>query len=104
MEEILKLINELPVEQLQSTLSLIDKMVEPRVKAANSEVKLEKIRDSKWLSYIGRSIIVQHSKYGYNIYNTVVGKSGKLIKGDLIESDSSLNIWDIRNRFRMNRI
>ncbi len=104
MEEILKLINELPVEQLQSTLSLIDKMVEPRVKAANSEVKLEKIRDSKWLSYNGRSIIVQHSKYGYNIYNTVVGKSGKLIKGDLIESDSSLNIWDIRNRFRMNRI
>jgi len=104
MEEILKLINELPVEQLQSTLSLIDKMVEPRVKAANSEVKLEKIRDSKWLSYNGRSIIVQHSKYGYSIYNTVVGKSGKLIKGDLIESDSSLNIWDIRNRFRMNRI
>ncbi len=104
MEEILKLINELPVEQLQSTLSLIDKMVEPRVKAANSEVKLEKIRDSKWLSYNGRSIIVQHSKYGYNIYNTVVGKSGKIIKGDLIESDSSLNIWDIRNRFRMNRI
>ncbi len=104
MENILKLINELPVEQLQSTLSLIDKMVEPRVKAANSEVKLEKIRDSKWLSYNGRSIIVQHSKYGYNIYNTVVGKSGKLIKGDLIESDSSLNIWDIRNRFRMNRI
>lgn len=104
MEEILKLINELPVEQLQSTLSLIDKIVEPRVKAANSEVKLEKVRDSKWLSYNGRSIIVQHSKYGYNIYNTVVGKSGKLIKGDLIESDSSLNIWDIRNRFRMNRI
>jgi hypothetical protein len=104
MEEILKLINELPVEQLQSTLSLIDKMVEPRVKTANSEVKLEKVRDSKWLSYNGRSIIVQHSKYGYNIYNTVVGKSGKLIKGDLIETDSSLNIWEIRNRFRMNRI
>jgi hypothetical protein len=104
MEEILKLINELPVDQLQSTLSLIDKMVEPRVKAANSEVKLEKVRDSKWLSYNGRSIIVQHSKYGYNIYNTVVGKSGKLIKGDLIETDSSLNIWEIRNRFRMNKI
>jgi hypothetical protein len=104
MEEILKLINELPVEQLQSTLSLIDKIVEPRVKVANSEVKLEKVRDSKWLSYNGRSIIVQHSKYGYNIYNTVVGKSGKLIKGDLIETDSSLNIWEIRNRFRMNRI
>jgi hypothetical protein len=104
MKEILKLINELSVEQLQSTLSLIDKMVELRVKVANSEVKLEKIRDSKWLSYNGRSIIVQHSKYGYNIYNTVVGKSGKLIKGDLIETDSSLNIWEIRNRFRMNRI
>jgi hypothetical protein len=104
MEEILKLINELPVEQLQSTLSLIDKIVEPRVKVANSEVKLEKVHDSKWLSYNGRSIIVQHSKYGYNIYNTVVGKSGKLIKGDLIETDSSLNIWEIRNRFRMNRI
>jgi hypothetical protein len=104
MEEILKLINELPVDQLQSTLSLIDKMVEPRVKVANSEVKLEKVRDSKWLSYNGRSIIVQHSKYGYNIYNTVVGKSGKLIKGDLIEADSSLNIWEIRNRFHMNRI
>jgi hypothetical protein len=104
MEEILKLINELPVEQLQSITSLIDKMIEPRVKSANSEVKLEKVRDSKWLSYNGRSIIVQHSKYGYNIYNTVVGKSGKLIKGDLIETDSSLNIWEIRNRFRMNRI
>ena len=104
MKEILKLINELSVEQLQSTLSLIDKMVELRVKVANSEVKLEKVRDSKWLSYNGRSIIVQHSKYGYNIYNTVVGKSGKLIKGDLIETDSSLNIWEIRNRFRMNRI
>jgi len=41
MEEILKLINELPVEQLQSITSLIDKMIEPRVKSANSEVKLE---------------------------------------------------------------
>jgi|688.fasta_scaffold524974_3 hypothetical protein len=104
MEEILKLINELPVEQLQSITSLIDKMIEPRVKSANSEVKLEKVRDLKWLSYNGRSIIVQHSKYGYNIYNTTVGKSGKLIKGDLIEADSSSDIWNIRNRFRMNRI
>ena len=104
MEEILKLINELPVEQLQSTLSLIDKIVEPRVKVANSEVKLEKVRDLKWLSYNGRTIIVQHSKIGRNIYNTIIGKSGRLIKGDLIREDSSLNIWEIRNLFRMNRI
>jgi hypothetical protein len=104
MEEILKLINELPVDQLQSTLSLIDKMVEPRVKAANSEVKMEKREYETLLSYNGKSIIVRPSKHGHNIYNTVVGKSGKLIKGDLIETDSSLNIWEIRNRFRMNRI
>ena len=104
MEEILKLINELPVDQLQSTLSLIDKMVEPRVKAANSEVKMEKREYETLLSYNGKSIIVRPSKHGHNIYNTVVGKSGKLIKGDLIEADSSLNIWEIRNRFRMNRI
>ena len=104
MEEILKLINELPVEQLQKVRMLIKEVTEPRIKIANSEVKLEKIRDSKWLSYNGRTIIVQYSKIGRNIYNTVIGKSGRLIKGDLIREDSSLNIWEIRNLFRMNRI
>jgi len=104
MENILNQINELPVEQLQTLQTLLNIIAEPKIKAANSEVKLEKVRDLKWLSYNGRSIIVQHSKYGYNIYNTTVGKSGKLIKGDLIEADSSSDIWDIRNRFRMNRI
>jgi hypothetical protein len=104
MEEILKLINELPVEQLQKVRMLIKEVTEPRIKIANSEVKLEKVRDSKWLSYNGRTIIVQHSKIGRNIYNTIIGKSGRLIKGDLIREDSSLNIWEIRNLFRMNRI
>ena len=102
MEEILKLINELPVEQLQSIQTLIRNTTEPRIKAANSEVKIEKRENEKLLLYNGKSIIVRYSKkYGYNIYSTVVGKSGKLIKGELIEADSSLDIWEIRNRFRM---
>ena len=104
MEEILKQINELPVEQLQSLQTLIKNIAEPKIKSANSEVKIEKRYDFKLLSYNGKSIIVKHSKYGYNIYSTVVGVSGKLIKGELIEADCSFDIWNIRNRFRMGRL
>ena len=101
MEDILKLIDTLPVEQLQSLQALVRVETESRIKLANSEVKIEKRDNEKLLSYNGKSIIVKHSKHGYNIYSTVIGKSGKLIKGELIEADSSLDIWGIRNRFRM---
>jgi len=104
MEEILKQINELPVEQLQSLQTLIKNIAEPKIKAANSEVKMEKRNNETLLFYNGKSIIIKHSKYGYHIYSTVVGVSGKLIKGELIESDSSSDIWNIRNRFRMGRL
>lgn len=102
MEKILRLIDELPVEQLQSLQTLLKIIAEPKIKAANSEVKIEKRLDSKLLSYNGKSIIVKHSKHGYNIYSTVVGASGKPIKGELISLSSS-DIWNIRNRFRMGR-
>lgn len=101
MEDILKLIDELPVEQLQSLQTLVRVETESRIKMANSEVKIEKRDNEKLLSYNGKSIIVKHSKHGYNIYSTVVGKSGKLIKGGLIEGDYSGGLWEIRNRFRM---
>jgi hypothetical protein len=104
MEEILKQINELPVEQLQTLQTLLKNIAEPKIKAANSEVKIKKHYNFKLLSYNGKSIIVKHSKSGYDIYSTVVGASGKLIKGDLIESDCSSDIWNIRNRFRMGRL
>jgi ABC-type multidrug transport system fused ATPase/permease subunit len=103
MEEILKQIDELPVEQLQTLQTLIKNVVEPKIKAANSEVKIENRTYSKLLSYNGKSIIVKHSKHGYNIYSTVVGKSGKPIQGELISLSSS-DIWNIRNRFRMGRL
>jgi hypothetical protein len=101
MEEILHQINELPVEQLQTLQTLLKTIAEPKIKAANSEVKMEKREYETLLSYNGKSIIVRPSKHGHNIHNTVVGKSGKLIKGELFYMDSSLSIWEIRNRFRM---
>ncbi len=104
MENILKQINELPVEQLQTLQILLKNIAEPKIKAANSEVKIESRTYSKLLSYNGKSIIVKRSKSGYNIYSTVEGKSGKLIQGELIEADCSSDIWNIRNRFRMGRL
>jgi hypothetical protein len=103
MEEILKQIDELPVEQLQTLQTLLKNIAEPKIKAANSEVKIENRTYSKLLSYNGKSIIVKHSKHGYNIYSTVVGTSGKPIQGELI-SISGSDIWNIRNRFRMGRL
>ena len=104
MENILNQINELPVEQLQTLQTLLKNIAEPKIKAANSEVKIESRTYSKLLSYNGKSIIVKHSKCGgYNIYSTVVGTSGKPIQGELIGFSSS-DIWNIRNRFRMGRL
>ena len=41
MENILNQINELPVEQLQTLQTLLKNIAEPKIKAANSEVKIE---------------------------------------------------------------
>jgi hypothetical protein len=104
MEEILKQINELPVEQLQTLQTLLKNIAEPKIKAANSEVKIKKHYNFKLLSYNGKSIIVKHSKHGYNIYSSLVSASGNHIINQLIEADSSSDIWNIRNRFRMGRL
>ena len=63
MEEILKQINELPVEQLQSLQTLIKNIAEPKIKAANSEVKMEKRNNETLLFYNGKSIIVKYNYY-----------------------------------------
>jgi hypothetical protein len=102
MENILNQINELPVEQLRALRSIINVEADSRIKEAVKEVKVEKTGETFLLSYNERSIMVKHSRYGYNIYETIVNKSGRILKGNLLKKDSSLNLYFIKELFRMN--
>jgi hypothetical protein len=102
MENILNQINELPVEQLRTLRSIIDMTADTRIKEAIKQVKVEKTGETFLLSYGERSIIVKHSKQGYDIYETTTSKTGKIVKGNLLKKDSSLNLYFIKELFRMN--
>ena len=105
MNDILNLVENLQIEDLYSINKEINEIVERRIKDAVKEVKIYKASENRWVFVWGaKTITCEDSKSGMNIYEGVVGKSGKILKGDLIRKWSSLGVRDIQRCFRLGRL
>lgn len=104
MSNVLDLINEIPVEDLFKIRMSIVELMEEKIRKATNEVKFQKVGNNNWLTYNEITIICVPVSSGHDIYNTVIGKSGKLIKGELILKRESSPIRQIAMRLRCGKI
>lgn len=104
MSNVLDLINEIPVEDLFKIRMSIIELIEEKIRKATNEVKFQKVGINNCLTYNETTIICVPVSSGHNIYSTAVGKSGKLIKGELILKRESSPIRQIAMRLRCGKI
>lgn len=105
METILDVIREAPVEDLKRLRYEASQLIDKRISEAVREVQSEKIGASIWLTYNGKSIILKNEAFRgrYRIYGTKIGKSGRLIKGEVLNRESCSNVREIKEAFRFGK-